>query len=134
MANESGIEQLETYIERILTGYNDLRAEVSRLEMALQDSQSEVDRLSKERAELAGERQEVLERVNSLIAKIAGWETDGRLPTGAQAAMFEAQGQPEPRPAVDQPRQDAADDQQSATDPDDNSGGQQGNLFADHLR
>ncbi|THB78797.1 MAG: cell division protein ZapB [Desulfobulbaceae bacterium] len=138
MEKGSGIEQLEGYIEKLLAGYNDLRAEVSRLETALKNSQSEVDRLKGELAELDGERGNVLERVNSLIAKIEVWENETH-PEETQPAVVETH---EATPAqVDQPQEqqdqqleDYLDDQEPSAEEDENEGGVQGNLFADHFR
>ena len=68
------LERLESSVERLLAGYNNLRQEKAALELLLESKNTEINELQEALAALKGEKSAIHKRVSGLLSSIEEWE------------------------------------------------------------
>ena len=76
MEHESEIKRLEEFVERLLTGYTGLKAEIKQLKQTIELHKSENEKLIEKVEEMASERGDLGGRVSALIDRIEAWESE----------------------------------------------------------
>lgn len=76
MESKVDLERLENIVEKLLTSYNDLKAEKQRLERSLMEKDAEIIKLDGELQGLTEEKAGIHNRVSGLIASIEEWEKE----------------------------------------------------------
>ena len=76
MEHESEIKRLEEFVERLLTGYTGLKAELKQLKQTIESQKSENEKLVQKVEEMASERGDLGGRVSALIDRIEAWEAE----------------------------------------------------------
>ena len=76
MGSDKELVRLEKYIERLLSGYSELKKEKQNAEQRLVELQTENEKYKKELDSLGSERGVMRDRVSSLIGQIEQWETE----------------------------------------------------------
>ena len=117
MEYDSEIKRLEDFVERLLKGYGELKAEINKLEQELQDQQVENEQLHRQMETMESERGDLGNRVSTLIDRIEAWESE------LETEEFDAEA------ATAAAAEDSSDDGSGELDEDDGGGGVQGNLF-----
>ena len=123
MEYDSEIKRLEDFVERLLKGYGQLKAEISGLEQKLQEQEIENEQLKHQMGSMESERGDLGNRVSRLIDRIEAWESELE------------QDNIEDEMVADPPEDSEADKESSTgesveSEEDDGSGGVQGNLFS----
>ncbi|HEB51176.1 MAG TPA: hypothetical protein ENI89_11275 [Desulfobulbus sp.] len=103
MENNAELIRLEQFVDKLLTKYNELKANFLALEATLRERDEEIVSLKATIDELSTERAEVGDRVAGLIDRIEQWESEQGNPDdggddqgGMQANLFESeQGNPQ---------------------------------------
>lgn len=100
MESNAELVRLEEFVDKLLTKYNDLKAEYHALTKTLQERDNECADLKGQVAELSSERSIVGDRVAGLIDRIEQWESEQVDPAeeeeqqqdqgGMQASLFES--------------------------------------------
>ena len=96
MENNAELIRLEQFVDKLLTKYNELKANFHALEATLRERDEEIVNLKATIDELSTERAEVGDRVAGLIGRIEQWETEqddqqgGGDQEGVQGTLFEA--------------------------------------------
>ena len=117
MEYDSEIKRLEDFVERLLKGYGELKAEINKLEQELQDQQVENEQLHRQMETMESERGDLGNRVSTLIDRIEAWESE------LETEELDAEAA---KPAA---AEEISDDGSGELDEDDGGGGVQGNLF-----
>ena len=98
MENNAELIRLEQFVDKLLTKYNELKANFHALEATLRDRDEEIVNLKATIDELSTERAEVGDRVAGLIDRIEQWESeqenpgdDGGEQGEMQANLFETE-------------------------------------------
>ena len=86
MEKESEFKRLESYVERMLETYSDIKAENQRLVKDLEEQSSENSRLRAEIEALQAEKGEVSNRVGAIISRIESWESELSVPVPHETA------------------------------------------------
>ncbi len=76
MQKEAELAQLEQFVDKLLTRYNELKQNHHDLKATLLKTQEERNDLSQKLATLRDERSEVKSRVSGLIGRIEEWENE----------------------------------------------------------
>ena len=76
MGSDKELIRLEQYIERLLSGYAELKKEKQNIETRLVELQTENEKYKQELDSLDSDRGQMRDRVNSLIGQIEQWETE----------------------------------------------------------
>lgn len=122
MEYESEIKRLEDFVERLLAGYTELKAEIKKQAQELQAQQHKNDQLQQQIESMELERGDLGGRVSTLIERIEAWESE--------LEVTEIAGDPSDDPADDlESETEDSDQEQAELDGDESSGGVQGNLF-----
>lgn len=74
MAQDSELQRLEGFVEKLLTNFSELKAEKARLEQKLFDSELKIEELQGDISSKNIERTEISERVNKIVDQIEEWE------------------------------------------------------------
>lgn len=74
MAQNSELQQLEKFVEKLLTNFSELKAEKARLEQKLFESELTIEELQSDISSKEIERTEISERVNKIVGQIEEWE------------------------------------------------------------
>lgn len=74
MAQDSELQRLEKFVEKLLTNFSELKAEKAKLEQKLFDSELKIEELQGDISSKNIERTEISERVNKIADQIAEWE------------------------------------------------------------
>ncbi len=117
MEYDSEIKRLEDFVERLLKGYGELKAEINKLEQELQDQQVENEQLHRQMETMESERGDLGNRVSTLIDRIEAWESE------LETEELDAEA------ATPAAAEESSDDGSGELDEDDGGGGVQGNLF-----
>lgn len=97
MESNAELQRLEEFVDKLLTRYNQLKADYHNLQNTLQERDNEIVDLKSNIEDLSTERTEVGSRVAGLIGRIEQWEDDqgpGEVAEtvnegGVQGALFE---------------------------------------------
>lgn len=76
MGSDKELIRLEQYIERLLSGYAELKKEKQNIETRLVELQTENEKYKQELDSLDSDRGLMRDRVNSLIGQIEQWEME----------------------------------------------------------
>ena len=76
MESKVDLERLENIVEKLLTRYNDLKAEQNRLERTLMEKDAEIIKLHGMLRGMEEEKSGIHNRVTGLIAAIEDWEKE----------------------------------------------------------
>ncbi len=76
MGSDNELIRLEQYIERLLSGYAELKKEKQNIETRLVELQTENEKYKQELDSLDSDRGLMRDRVNSLIGQIEQWEKE----------------------------------------------------------
>ena len=76
MASDKEFIRLEKYIERLLSGYSELKKQKQDIELRLIELQTENKKYKQELDSLDSDRGVMRDRVTSLIGQIEQWETE----------------------------------------------------------
>lgn len=74
MAQDSELQRLEKFVDKLLTNFSDLKAEKARLEQKLFESEAKIEELQGDISSKNIERTEISERVNRIVDQIEEWE------------------------------------------------------------
>ncbi len=98
MENNAELIRLEQFVDKLLTKYNELKANFHALEATLRERDEEIVNLKATINELSTERAEVGDRVAGLIDRIEQWESEQENPGdggedqgGVQGSLFESE-------------------------------------------
>ena len=129
MAQESEIQRLETYLERLLRGYGDLKQEVVQLRQQVEDGRAENERLRGQLNDLDSERGEVHQRVSQLIARIERWEAEASAGELGDSAQSQNRGSAAGGGAAELQADEHSPEQEFDAE-EENGSGVQGSLFS----
>lgn len=122
MEQESEIRRLEEFVERLLTGYTGLKAELKQLKQTIESQKSENEKLIRKVEEMASERGDLGGRVSALIDRIEAWESE------LETTDFDADQPADLAEEFDQ-KPTKSDKQTAEQASNDSSGKVQGSLF-----
>jgi hypothetical protein len=104
MEQESELQRLEKFVEKILTRFSLLKAEKGQLEQEVFERDLLIEELRENISSKVTERNEISERVNKIVDQIEDWEQN--LEQGANVNATESSA------GVDQSRDEALSDEQ----------------------
>ena len=104
MEQESELQRLEKFVEKILTRFSLLKAEKGQLEQEVFERDLLIEELRENISSKVTERNEISERVNKIVDQIEDWEQN--LEPGANVNATESSA------AVDQSRDEGLSDEQ----------------------
>lgn len=96
MEQESELQRLEKFVEKILTRFSALKAEKAQLEQEVFDRDLLIEELRDNISSKVTERNEISERVNKIVDQIEDWEIN--LEQGKEVTT----NQPSARPDLDE--------------------------------
>jgi hypothetical protein len=104
MEQESELQRLEKFVEKILTRFSLLKAEKGQLEQEVFERDLLIEELRENISSKVTERNEISERVNKIVDQIEDWEQN--LEQGANVNATESSA------ALDQSRDEGLSDEQ----------------------
>jgi hypothetical protein len=104
MEQESELQRLEKFVEKILTRFSLLKAEKGQLEQEVFERDLLIEELRENISSKVTERKEISERVNKIVDQIEDWEQN--LEQGANVNATESSA------ALDQSRDEGLSDEQ----------------------
>jgi hypothetical protein len=104
MEQESELQRLEKFVEKILTRFSLLKAEKGQLEQEVFERDLLIEELRENISSKVTERKEISERVNKIVDQIEDWEQN--LEQGANVNTTESSA------ALDQSRDEGLSDEQ----------------------
>ena len=123
MEQESELQRLEKFVEKILTRFSLLKAEKGQLEQEVFERDLLIEELRENISSKVTERNEISERVNKIVDQIEDWEQN--LEPGANVNATESSA------AVDQSRdEDLSDEQDTEAGSDEEERRMQHDLFS----
>ena len=75
MSHESELRRLEQFVEKLLTGFSELRAEKARLLEELGERELQIEELRANLSSKEAERSEISQRGSKIVEQIEEWET-----------------------------------------------------------
>ena len=108
MEQESELQRLEKFVEKILTRFSLLKAEKGQLEQEVFERDLLIEELRENISSKVTERNEISERVNKIVDQIEDWEQN--LEQGANVNTTESSA------ALDQSRAEGLSDEQDTED------------------
>lgn len=75
MSHESELRRLEQFVEKLLAGFTELRAEKARLLEELGERELQIEELRANLSSKEIERSEISQRVSKIVEQIEEWET-----------------------------------------------------------
>lgn len=98
MEQESELQRLEKFVEKILTRFSTLKAEKAQLEQEIFERDLLIEELRDNISSKVTERNEISERVNKIVEQIEEWELDleqgGEVSTGSPSEISDSEEEP----------------------------------------